>query len=521
MSFCFVRNFGVPAICRKRSLFLRQSLLCHRWYCDAAFWDEGGSVEVKRSSAPSLAVAAAAAVSARVAAQRQSDVDVVRLTKFGHVRLDSDNVATEQVQRDAEIGRENLVRGSEPTFVKSEESANYIEECFFREYKPSTWIAREYTPPSKPLQAGKVSAPDLNIVDSQYFQPSPAEPDTKYTKDFAASSQSVTFEGNEIDSQYFGTPQRETSGPVQARKETGPVSARDYLRKLKEPAESSETYGSHKYTAFLPELTKLPTEVIISMLKKSIIYNQGGIIALSKPYGMVTTDVDGKSGCVLTDYLPALAQRLGVDKLRTVHRLDRDTTGVLLLASNEETARSLSQMLEARCLRKEYLAITRGVPELKEGTIDIPIGVSVLLGRQRMKLRPVQGSTPAAKTFRAITHYKVLDCSGSACLMRLHPETGIRHQLRVHLSQAINCPVLGDHKYSHEGRFAPQKLGQDLLTRLELKQAKVRNVPMHLHASSVTIPAASADVVIRAPLPNFFVYTVRKLRLKLPANNQK
>ena len=108
--------------------------------------------------------------------------------------------------------------------------------------------------------------------------------------------------------------------------------------------------------------------------------------------------------------------------------------------------------------------------------------------------------------------------------MRLHPETGIRHQLRVHLSQAINCPVLGDHKYSHEDRFAPQKLGQDLLTRLELKQPKVRNVPMHLHASSVTIPAASAasaDVVIRAPLPNFFVYTVRKLRLKLPANNQK
>lgn len=143
---------------------------------------------------------------------------------------------------------------------------------------------------------------------------------------------------------------------------------------------------------------------------------------------MVTTDVDGKSGCVLTNYLPALAQRLGVDKLRTVHRLDRDTTGVLLLASNEETARSLSQMLEARCLRKEYLAVTRGVPELKEGpsqlslsqlrqvprkvssdqgTIDIPIGVSLLLGRQRMKLRPVQRSTPAAKTFRAITHYKV------------------------------------------------------------------------------------------------------------------
>ena len=70
-------------------------------------------------------------------------------------------------------------------------------------------------------------------------------------------------------------PQRETLGPILARRETGPVSARDYLRKLKEPAESKETDGSHKYTAFLPELTKIPTEVIISMLKKSIIYDQG------------------------------------------------------------------------------------------------------------------------------------------------------------------------------------------------------------------------------------------------------
>ena len=86
----------VPAVRWKRSLFFRQSLLCRSWYCDTAFWDEGGSVEVKRSSAPSLT---AVAVSARVAAPRQSDVDVVRLTKFGHVRLDSDNVATEQVQR--------------------------------------------------------------------------------------------------------------------------------------------------------------------------------------------------------------------------------------------------------------------------------------------------------------------------------------------------------------------------------------------------------------------------------------
>ena len=92
----------------------------------------------------------------------------------------------------------------------------------------------------------------------------------------------------------------------------------------------------------------------------------------------------------------------------------------------------------------------------------------------------------------------------------------MRHQLRVHLSEAINCPVLGDHKYSHDDKYAPQRLPDDMLTKLGLKQSKVRNLPMHLHASSVIIPEwidGSQDLEIKAPLSAIFQLSMKRLKL--------
>ena len=100
--------------------------------------------------------------------------------------------------------------------------------------------------------------------------------------------------------------------------------------------------------------------------------------------------------------------------------------------------------------------------------------------------------------------------------MELEPETGVRHQLRVHMSEALSCPVLGDHKYSHDDKYAPQKLPHDMLDRLGIKQSKVRNVPMHLHAASISIPGFGEDgndLMILSPLPEFFRYTLKKLKI--------
>jgi hypothetical protein len=84
------------------------------------------------------------------------------------------------------------------------------------------------------------------------------------------------------------------------------------------------------------------------------------------------------------------------------------------------------------------------------------------------------------------------------------------------LSEGLNCPVLGDHKYSHADKYAPQKLPQDILDLLAIKQSKARNIPMHLHAVSVEIPGFGEEgksLFINSPLPRFFRYTMKKLKL--------
>lgn len=114
---------------------------------------------------------------------------------------------------------------------------------------------------------------------------------------------------------------------------------------------------------------------------------------------------------------------------------------------------------------------------------------------------------------------KVRKCSAGAALVELEPETGVRHQLRVHLSEALSCPILGDHKYSHNDKYAPQKLPQTMLDLLAVRQSKVRNIPMHLHATSIVIPGfgeEGQELIISSPLPKFFRYTMKKLKLFKP-----
>jgi len=99
----------------------------------------------------------------------------------------------------------------------------------------------------------------------------------------------------------------------------------------------------------------------------------------------------------------------------------------------------------------------------------------------------------------------------------------VRHQLRVHLSEAINCQVLGDHKYAHPDRFAPQKLPIDLLESLGIRQSKARNIPMHLHATSLTIPGFGEngeDLMIHARLPAFFRLSIKKLKFYSEPNKK-
>ncbi|XP_071529595.1 uncharacterized protein [Panulirus ornatus] len=261
---------------------------------------------------------------------------------------------------------------------------------------------------------------------------------------------------------------------------------------------------------------------ISKLLKKSVIYDRYDVVGLYKPYGMSVHGGPNSPYHVLLDYLPELARHLNVEKLYPVHRLDANTTGVLLMARTPAMADTLKEMFKEQQLKKTYWAITKGIPSPLQGVIDIPVAEGVIDGRRRMILTPnVEGiKTFARNSHMAVTTFRVLAKSNSAAFVELLPMTGVKHQLRVHLGFGLSCPVLGDHKYSHLRKLAPQRLPGDILDHLMLKQSKVRELPMFLHSRSILLPEIvdGRNITIEAKLPAFFNKALSYLGLNRNVN---
>lgn len=502
---------------KKPQLLIKASILggtrCFQNGGDTGFWDIEGSTAVTPSQTKNQNKNLSRVVQLpNVDKTASFESDSVRVTAFGHIRLDTENTAKEPAP--------------EQSFMNPAEPLNYVDEQFFGIQKGNNQLQQD----KSHIKASEVPT-DTNEIDSQYFYPNKLEDGMKEKQktttktDSTSATTNLEFEKDTIDDQYFG--EAAFVNPLEEKR----ISALEHIQlSMNENKPFTNNYDKNvgeptkSYQRLIPDFRKLPIEDICSILKKSIIYNEGGIVAINKPFGMVTTDVDKTAKLILTDFLPKLSQLLRYEKLYTVHRLDRDTTGVLLLASNQEMANKLNKQFLSKEIKKVYVAITKGIPNPKEGTINIPISETTVMNRQRMKLRPVQphdqtqieSSNFKGKSSKAITHYKVLRFKGSAALVQLEPETGARHQIRVHLSEAIQCPILGDHKYSHQDKYAPQKLPDDLLRNLNLSPTKTRTIPMHLHAESIHIPNMGSDgrdLVILAPMPQYFHYTLKKLKL--------
>ena len=161
-----------------------------------------------------------------------------------------------------------------------------------------------------------------------------------------------------------------------------------------------------------------------------------GWLAVDKPAGIPVHPVNGVRENSL---IRMLRRQQRHDDLRLVHRLDRETTGVLLVAEDAKTASTLATAFERGEVHKEYVALVHGAIEGEEGTIDAPIGDPE--GRKVFVRRAV---IPGGE--RAVTRWRVERRLVGATLLRLFPETGRRHQLRVHL-EAIGHPILGDILY--------------------------------------------------------------------------
>ncbi|XP_054156753.1 uncharacterized protein LOC128955136 [Oppia nitens] len=271
------------------------------------------------------------------------------------------------------------------------------------------------------------------------------------------------------------------------------------------------------------DYSKLTKEDIVKLLLRSVLFNDEDIVAINKPYGMSIHECEGKYTPVLTEYLPELYETLGCDMLYTVHRLDKDTTGALLLAKTQTMANLLNKLFAEHKIIKRYYCITRGVPDQLEGIIDIPIEMGKCDGKERMVLRPqaLEEYRNTVKSFkyakRAVTQYKVMAHNNNAALLEVWPQTGVKHQIRVHLGFGLRCPILGDHKYSHLDKIVPQKLTSDMLVALKVRQSKVRHIPMHLHARQYCLSGIGRNgknIFINAPFPHHFYKNMSRLKLR-------
>jgi 23S rRNA pseudouridine1911/1915/1917 synthase len=180
-----------------------------------------------------------------------------------------------------------------------------------------------------------------------------------------------------------------------------------------------------------------------------VVYEDADLLVVDKPPGLVTHPAPGHRGVTLAEALSGRAAG-GPDPARAgiVHRLDRDTSGLLVVAKTEEAYAALSDQLRARGVRREYLALVAGHPEAESGTIDAPIG--------RDRSRRTVVSTRSDRPREAVTRFEVIERLPATTLLRVTLDTGRTHQIRAHLA-AIGHPVCGDPQYT--GRTSGRELG--------------------------------------------------------------
>ncbi len=263
-------------------------------------------------------------------------------------------------------------------------------------------------------------------------------------------------------------------------------------------ANGSPTKANVKTTEGMKLIVEIPeaepVEIVAEDIPLNVIFEDSEIIVVNKPAGLVVHPAPGHPSGTLVNALLFHCDDLGGvgGELRPgiVHRLDRDTSGVMIVAKNQTAMDSLSKQFSERETEKEYVAIVHGVPHPLVGRIETEIGRSKH-DRKRMSAKPARGRD-------AITNYRVTEVMGKLCYMRIVIETGRTHQIRVHMAH-IGHHIAGDQVYGKRNGSSDLPI-------------TVKRQMLHAAKLTITHPSTGERMTFEAPLASDFVALLDALR---------
>jgi 23S rRNA pseudouridine1911/1915/1917 synthase len=234
-----------------------------------------------------------------------------------------------------------------------------------------------------------------------------------------------------------------------------------------------------------------PTELIPEDIPLDIIFENEDLLVVNKAAGMVVHPAAGHSSGTLVHaalaHAPDMAGIGGERRPGVVHRLDKDTSGLILLAKNDQAHRFLQEQFRLRKIEKTYLALVDGKPPTPTGRIEAPVGRDSV----HRKLMTVTG---IKKGREAVSEYHTLETFKLHTLLEVHPLTGRTHQIRVHM-KFLGCPVTGDSVYGHRNATVP-----------------VKRQFLHAARLIILLPGEKVLRTFEAPLPDDLEQVLRKLR---------
>ena len=237
----------------------------------------------------------------------------------------------------------------------------------------------------------------------------------------------------------------------------------------------------------------VPSGLVAENISLDIVFENDDLMVVNKPAGMVVHPSPGHASGTLVHaalgHSPEMEGIGGEERPGIVHRLDKETSGLIVVAKNERAHRWLQDQFRTRVVEKIYLALVDGKPPTPSGRVEAPIG-------RNTTHRKMMAVVPPDKGREAVSEYRTLESFPDHTLLEIHPKTGRTHQIRVHLA-FLGCPVVGDKVYGK--KKSSVELDRHFL---------------HAHKLKITLPGETDPRVFEAALPPELKYVLEQLRKK-------